>query len=97
MSPVLASTTGTDVVLALCGLLLVGCFAWGYNRWTNGRRFYAEEAKRPAPAGPNGFSQAILDDFLLKDRRRRERLVLQADLARVDLEVAEAQQMGQAA
>lgn len=86
MSLLLAATTGTDVVLTCLGLLLLAAFVWGYNRWTRGQRWFEAESERPAPVPPNGFNEAILQHFLLGQRRRDE-AALTAEGARRDLEM----------
>lgn len=86
MSLLLAATTGTDVVLACFGLLLLAAFLWGYNRWTRGRRWYQEQSARPAPVPPNGFNEALIQHYLLQ-LQRREEVALSADVARADLEL----------
>lgn len=85
MSLVLA-TTGTDLVLAFWAAVLLAAFFWGYNRWVSASRWYAEDAKRPAPVEPNRFSEAILQHVALKWRRQDEVVPLNADVAREHLE-----------
>lgn len=80
----LAASTGTDLVLAFWAVLLLAAFFWGYNRWTNGRRWFEEESRRPKPVEPNYFREEIADHELLQQRSRKEN-ALNAEWARHDL------------
>ncbi len=61
----LAMSTGSEVVLAVWALLLIGATI----HWLRGQGAPARAVSRPARVAPSGIPQAILDHFLLKERR----------------------------
>ncbi len=93
MNLLIASTTATDAILIVCAFALLAAFCWGFNRWTNGQRWYREASRRPEPVPPSGFNQAILEHYLLT-LNRRDGLAVHAELAREDLDRVEARELG---